>query len=306
MQKRKGPSEGRQPPRFDTILDSSVSLAKDTAERDVRRLQEHFDIAGVSKVAREALRKEDYELASALAYSLKGVTKDSIMFFGRRGYDVGSLGKQYEEAVGGLGFSGSEISPDASCIDAVEAVLGQTDKTWDSLLSSVGSQAQTRAAKRVGALQPGAPVKLKLEEERVIHDMKEVWGKAAEESVLGNRLEDLRSGLGLRTLAALEARYKGMEYSGSEEAMPKGYLWAQRAYWLTKHTIQKLIDRPEYRNQRGDLKEIGLDYNRRMGDQYLSAPGAEDIVVGDSGWVIVQPLIKATADAWAKIKVVAG
>jgi len=288
------------------ILGGEITRVRDSAEREVAKARERFDVDGVSTLAKEALSGGDPRLALSLASDLKAATRDTIKLFKMRGFDVDALGKSYEDAIGGGKFEGSAIPADASHIEVVEAALSETAKAWGGLSEAVGTQAQSRALKRMDNLAPGAPANLKTEEERVIRDMITVWQRSADETILGGRIEDLRSGLGLRTLAALEGRYMGMEYSGSDEAMPRGYLWAQRAYWLTKHALKRMMDRPEHRNKRESLYEIGLEYNSRMGDQYLSAPGAMDIEVGDTSWTVVQPLIKATADAWTKIKGVIG
>ena len=250
-------------------------------------------------MVREAAERGDAESAKALSSELRGVTSEAIMAFGRLGYDVKGLGRAYERALGGGDFSGAErISEGATVRDVADAVVSSTENAWGGLKALVGSQAEANAAKRL----TGAKT-LQEPEERVMSEMQKVWGESAREKVrLGGRVEELRSGVGLRTLSALLARYYKADGKGRQEAMPKAYVWAERAYWLTKHTVQGLFRQPENAPKAARLREIGESYEEALGGPYLAAPGASAFTSGEAGWDVIHKTAAATSESWKSLK----
>jgi hypothetical protein len=92
-----------------------------------------------------------------------------------------------------------------------------------------------------------------------------------------------------------------MDSRGAEDAMPKAYAWAERAYSLTKHGIRQMGLRPEYAVHTEALDELGLKYENELGDQRL-AVNAAAINIGDMGWEVIRPAEEVTRNTWAEIK----
>jgi hypothetical protein len=303
MAQRRRQAWGNNDPRLDELLKRTVSGIGETAAVQVDRLRERVGVAEVSELIREAAGRGDLESAKAMSSELRAVTSESILAFGRMGYEVKGVGGAYERALGGGDFSGAEaVSPDAAPRDVADAVVKSTENAWGGLRALVGSQAEAKAGKRLtgsqGMQEPDA---------RVMSEMRKVWDETSKENVrLGGRVEDLRSGIGLRTLSALVARYYKSDSDGLEDAMPKAYVWAERAYWMTKHTVQGLFQRPEYAGRAADLREIGESYEERLGGPYLAAPGASEFTSGEAGWDVVKAALWVTSDAWRRLKQAVG
>ncbi|MBU0762711.1 MAG: hypothetical protein KKD39_06765 [Candidatus Altiarchaeota archaeon] len=283
--------------RLSELMGLAPTQARDAAEASVERIRERFDIGYFSKLAGVSVGREP-EKAVSLSCEVRDATLEVIKSFERLGYDVGALGRGYQRDLGyGKRFTDAvEIGGDSTPQDIVDTVSSKTKVVWGSLRKEVGLQAQARAA------QDKKPILAEDVEKRVFAELVKVWAKRPDEILLGGRVEDLRSSIGLRTLAALEERFIRQDRRGSESAMHSAYFWAERAYWLTKHSIAKLMNLPEYAGVSGELLGLGRDYEERLGGQGLARNLPTEMTVGDAGWDVIAPALDVTRKTWAQIK----
>jgi len=274
-----------------------ATTAREEAVRSVDYVRERFGVEEITRLAREKMKGGEAATAASMVSELRQVTVESLQLFKRRGYSVDAIGRAYEESVGDASFRGGDISPDSIPDDFVDTVIGSTDTAWGSLRESVGLQAQANALRN--HVKPDGR---KSPEAALLEEMRRVWSDSAKESVLGGRIEELRSGIGLRTLAALEERYRGLDSRGHEDAMPKAYMWAERAYWLTKHSIDNLRHHTRYSGEWNSLSGLGSAYEEALGDRGLASAGAGEVSIEAQGWDVIRLTVEQTAKAWERIK----
>jgi hypothetical protein len=278
------------------IMDAGGSRAKDSAGKDVQALCVRLGISEAASLALEAARREDVESVRGIVSDLRHVTSEAISLYSRRGFSVQDVGLGYERALGDRNFAGAEAFGESSTIsDVASAAVSATTAAWMGLESAVGSQSQTRVIAKARGLRGK-----KEPEAAVIDEMREVWRLKAEELARGGRVEEVRSGLGLRTLNALLGRYRSADARGRDDAAPKAYMWAERAYWLTKHTVSQLFRITPQKS--AELKQIGLDYEVALGDSGLAGSSGGRIAVGAGGWEVVGVAQEETAKAWRRMK----
>lgn len=279
------------------MLDAGVTKAGEDAVKGVLELMDRYAVKDVGVFATGAAGRGDVEAAKGLVSEMRAATTEALLLYRRRGYAVEKVGAAYERALGAPDFRGAEaFGGEAEPAEVVSAVIGETGKAWTGLTECVKRQAQAAAASRVEGTRKAQP------EEKVTEELAEVWAMESKDMVLGGRMEELRSGLGLRTLAALTARYSTLEKKGRGEGLPKAGLWAERAFQMTKHSIRYLIGLPGNSAQADELTRLGADYEKRLGGPRLGMESDGDVMVGDTGWDLVHLACEVTGKTWGKMK----
>ncbi len=279
------------------VLGAGVTKAGEDAAEGVLRLLDRYAVKEAGVFATAAADRGDVEAARGLVLEMRAATGEALLLYKRRGYGVEKVGAAYERALGASDFRGAEaFGGEAGPAEVVRAVIHETGKAWTGLAECVRRRAQADAASRVAGTRRPSP------EEKVVEGLASVWEMESKDMVLGGRMEELRSGLGLRTLAALTARYSSLEKRGRAEGMPKAYLWAERAYWLTKHGIRYLAGLPGNSAQAEGLGRLGAEYEESLGASGLARESGGAVGVGDEGWDVVHKAGDFTAETWAKIK----
>ncbi|MBD3389144.1 MAG: hypothetical protein GF416_08625 [Candidatus Altiarchaeales archaeon] len=275
-------------------LGEGVRQARALAEGEVTALHERFGLSDVFEVAGESSKRGDFETAFDAVRAVRAVTSEAVAFFAERGYEVRDVGREYERRLGDSQFREAEaITPDMAPADLVDTVLSESGRAWDRLRSSVGSQAETGSAEMISNPKPVWSLG-----DAVLSELTHTWDKTSDAMISGGRVEDLRSGLGLRTLAALQARYSNLDARGSADALPRAEAWAHRAYSLTKLSVDHLIRRHEGSPAEDALKGVGAAYEGWLGDAFLGAPGASEISQTDSPWDVIRTTVRCTSTAW--------
>ena len=301
----------------DNVLRRSVEAAKGNITREISHVRDKYGFGEARELALEQAEAAPDE-AGGILREVQALTGEVIFMYERRGYDVRQVGEHFEEALRGIYDTDTPR-------DIVENFFSVVDKTWEALESSLTTQAEERAREKVEEPEGKESI-----HDRVTHEMQTVWAKKTEEIKLGSRLEDLRSGLGLRTLSALLTRYKTKDSRGSDQAMPKAYAWAERGYELTKKTIGNLALRDATTpKQEKSLTALGYVYSMKLGKdklagelegenvldlEYIREQGIEEVCrqlsprlgpgidLGDQEWVVVSKTADTLRNSWQGMK----
>jgi len=286
--------------RDELLLKVSEGGASSVRERLVREINAARELSGlreVGEIAMEYARSgstEKMRQGVGIAIEIRDLTLECIQMFQSRGFELRKIGFDYERALGYGHFrEAALITEDQMPADVVDTVLRRTEEAWTQLREEVTAQGEARRQDMASNPEPEETLN-----QRIERSMKSVW--IARRPRLGNRVEDFRSGIGLRTLAALEEKYRRQDSEGSEQALPKAYRWVERAYWLTKKSIRAMSMSPYFSANSHQLVEIGAQYESDLGD---SEPGkGMRIDVEQRNWPFIATFLETTSQTWNEIK----
>jgi hypothetical protein len=287
------------------VLEHATS-AGESESRSVELLRERFGLEKIEELARESVGRGDHKTALALTCEARELTGEVLQTYGRRGFDVAKIGRDLERTLGDRNFAGAEkITQGDTPAEVLETAFAEIGKAWSLLAAEAAKQTTAKVEKKLKKPETEETI-----QERVEREMKAVWKKKAEGGIkLGSEVEELRSGVGLRTLSALISRYGRRDSEGREEAMQAAYAWSRRAYWLTKHSIRQYeLASPNKPGVQEQLHTLGGKFEDWLGHSDLAHYGessfgeAPKIAVEERGWTVVKTTEETVRQTWQEMK----
>lgn len=277
---------------MDQALLAAVSKEGDRAAAAVDKLRNRYGIDVLLKQAGKIAEGGGVKDARGLVEDMTELTRESILALEDRGYRLDQVKEEYGTAL-------STMPADAESFEAIGQIASATGKAWGRIADTVFEQAKDKA---LGTITHPKP--LWTTDDEITQEMNRVWLKSSERVLAGGRLEDLRSSLGLRTLAALETRFRHQDAEGKNEALPKAYEWARRAYDRTKVGIKHLAGM--YADSKGPLNIIGDEYEKHLGRTDLARDTVYPTLSGLEPWDVIWTTVAHTKNAWEEAKRIIG